>query len=186
MVVGLTTTCAISAYHHKSCEFEPRSWWYSTGRWFSPGTPVFSTNRTDCYNRTEILLKVALITITLAPIFYYYFFYLGRFFACCCSWSIVYLLHLKYKPVYNESYITRSSFMFLLKFTSYTTSQSDFLHHVFSYTCFGSFYMVSFGDRRWRDRKVYSIQYYVIKLVSDLRQVGGFLHKLVKHHNPNP
>ena len=24
--------------------------------------------------------------------------------------------------------------------------------------------------------EVYSIQYYVIKLVSDLRQVGGFLH----------
>ena len=26
MVVGLTATCAISAYRHKSCEFEPRSW----------------------------------------------------------------------------------------------------------------------------------------------------------------
>jgi hypothetical protein len=26
MVVGITTTCPISAYHHKSCEFEPRSW----------------------------------------------------------------------------------------------------------------------------------------------------------------
>ena len=26
MVVGFTTTCAISAYHHLSCEFEPRSW----------------------------------------------------------------------------------------------------------------------------------------------------------------
>jgi len=26
MVVGFTTTCAISAYHHWSCEFEPRSW----------------------------------------------------------------------------------------------------------------------------------------------------------------
>ena len=26
MVVGFTTTCAINAYHHKSCEFEPRSW----------------------------------------------------------------------------------------------------------------------------------------------------------------
>jgi hypothetical protein len=26
MVVGLTTTCASSAYHHSSCEFEPRSW----------------------------------------------------------------------------------------------------------------------------------------------------------------
>ena len=25
MVVGFTTTCAISAYHHKSCGFEPRS-----------------------------------------------------------------------------------------------------------------------------------------------------------------
>ena len=24
MVVGFTTTCAIDAYHHKSCEFEPR------------------------------------------------------------------------------------------------------------------------------------------------------------------
>jgi hypothetical protein len=26
MVVGLTTTCAISSYHHYSSEFEPRSW----------------------------------------------------------------------------------------------------------------------------------------------------------------
>jgi hypothetical protein len=26
MVVGFTTTCAISAYHHWSCGFEPRSW----------------------------------------------------------------------------------------------------------------------------------------------------------------
>jgi hypothetical protein len=25
MVVGVTTTCAISAYHYLSCEFEPRS-----------------------------------------------------------------------------------------------------------------------------------------------------------------
>jgi hypothetical protein len=26
MVVGFKTTCAFSAHHHKSCEFEPRSW----------------------------------------------------------------------------------------------------------------------------------------------------------------
>ena len=26
MVVGFTTTYAIDAYHHKSCEFETRSW----------------------------------------------------------------------------------------------------------------------------------------------------------------
>ena len=34
--------------------------WLATGRWFSPGTPVSSTNKTDCQNITEILLKVAL------------------------------------------------------------------------------------------------------------------------------
>ena len=26
MVVGFTTTCAISVYHHKGCEFESCSW----------------------------------------------------------------------------------------------------------------------------------------------------------------
>jgi hypothetical protein len=26
MVVGFTTTCAISALHQYSCEFEPRAW----------------------------------------------------------------------------------------------------------------------------------------------------------------
>ena len=33
--------------------------WLATGRWFSPGTPVSSTNKTDCHGITEILLKVA-------------------------------------------------------------------------------------------------------------------------------
>ena len=35
--------------------------WLVTGRWFSPGTPVSSTNKTDRYDMTEILLKVALL-----------------------------------------------------------------------------------------------------------------------------
>ena len=53
-VVGFTTTCAISAYYHWICEFEPRSWrcvldttlcdkvrpWHGTGRWFYLGTLV--------------------------------------------------------------------------------------------------------------------------------------------------
>ena len=53
MVVGFTTTCAISTYHNYSCEFEARTWqsvldttlcdkvcqWLAGG-WFSPGTPV--------------------------------------------------------------------------------------------------------------------------------------------------
>ena len=59
--------------------FEPRSWrgvldttllimlqslsvtWDRS--WFSPGIPVSSTNKTDCHDITEILLKVALNTI---------------------------------------------------------------------------------------------------------------------------
>jgi hypothetical protein len=43
----------------------------AAGRMFSPGSPDFSTNRTDRYNINEILLKVALdtITITNSPTF---------------------------------------------------------------------------------------------------------------------
>jgi hypothetical protein len=77
MVVGFTTTYAISAYHHQNCEFEPRSWrgvldttlcdkvgqWFATGRWFSPGTPVSSNKKTDRHDITEILLN----TINLYP-----------------------------------------------------------------------------------------------------------------------
>jgi hypothetical protein len=39
--------------------------WLVAGRWFSPGTPVSSTNKTDDHDIlvTEILLKVALNTI---------------------------------------------------------------------------------------------------------------------------
>jgi hypothetical protein len=37
--------------------------WLSTGRWISSGTLVFSTNKTDRHDITEILLKVALNTI---------------------------------------------------------------------------------------------------------------------------
>jgi hypothetical protein len=38
--------------------------WLPTGLWFSPGTPISSTNKTDRHDITEILLKVALNTIT--------------------------------------------------------------------------------------------------------------------------
>jgi len=35
----------------------------ATGRWFSSGLPVSSTNKTDRHDINEILLKVALSTI---------------------------------------------------------------------------------------------------------------------------
>ena len=76
-MVGFTTSCAISAYHHKSFAFKPRSWrgvlettlcckvcqWLATGRFFSLGTTVTSTNKTNCHDITEILLKVVLNTV---------------------------------------------------------------------------------------------------------------------------
>jgi hypothetical protein len=37
-------------------------------QWFSLGTPVSSTNKTDHNDIAEILLKVALNTITLIPL----------------------------------------------------------------------------------------------------------------------
>ena len=69
MVVGFTTTCTISVYHHSwrgvldttLCEKVCQR--LATDRWFSPGTPVSSPNKTDRHDITEILLKVALNTI---------------------------------------------------------------------------------------------------------------------------
>ena len=60
IVVQFTTTCPISAYHHYRCEFQSCSMrgvldttlsdkvcqWLTAGQWFSPGTPVSSTNKT--------------------------------------------------------------------------------------------------------------------------------------------
>jgi hypothetical protein len=40
------------------------------GQWFSPGTPISSTNKTVCHNITKILLNVVLNTLTLTPVFY--------------------------------------------------------------------------------------------------------------------
>jgi hypothetical protein len=77
IVVGFTTTYAISVYPHSRCEFKSRSWWsvlnsilcdkvcqwLAAGWWFFAGTPVSSINKTDSHDINEILLKVALNTI---------------------------------------------------------------------------------------------------------------------------
>ena len=39
--------------------------WLATGRWFLQGTLISSTNNPDRHDITEILLKVALFTLTL-------------------------------------------------------------------------------------------------------------------------
>jgi hypothetical protein len=72
----------IGAYHHQKYEFESCSWrgvldttlcdkvcqCLATSRWFSPGTPVSSTSKTDRHDITEILLKVAINTVTHNPL----------------------------------------------------------------------------------------------------------------------
>jgi hypothetical protein len=79
MIVGYTTTYAISVLSplplwdrillrwsvlnttlcDKVCQ------WLAAGQWFSPGSLVSSISKTNCHDITEILLKVALSTITL-------------------------------------------------------------------------------------------------------------------------
>ena len=110
IVVGFITTCAISAYHHYSYEFESRSWcglldatlcdkvcqWLATGRWFPPGTPD-SSNKTDRHDITIISLKVALNTINqtcptllmnyMSTINYWLnCIYRRRLLGDCCAW----------------------------------------------------------------------------------------------------
>jgi hypothetical protein len=70
-----TTTYAISAYHplmlwvristRARCTTlcDKVCYWLATDRWFSPGFPLSSTNKTDSHDITEILLKDALNTI---------------------------------------------------------------------------------------------------------------------------
>ena len=72
IVIGFTTT--IKAMSSNSAHGEVHSiqhyvikvcQWRTAGQLFSPGTPVSSTNTTDCHDITEILLKVALNANTL-------------------------------------------------------------------------------------------------------------------------
>jgi hypothetical protein len=58
--------------------------WLATRRWFSLGTPVSSTNKTDCHNITEILLKVALITIN-NPCFQHLLFIIDVLHSVCLT-----------------------------------------------------------------------------------------------------
>ena len=89
MVVGFTTTCTISGYHHWCCEFESRSGqgttlcdkvckWLTAGLWFSQSTKFSSTNKTDSHDITEILLKVALNTIKQTYYFTHIKFYYDK------------------------------------------------------------------------------------------------------------
>ena len=79
LVFRFTTTCAISAYHHLSCEVESSSWrgvlktilcynvcqCLAAGRRFFVGIAVSWANKTDRHDIAKILLKEMLNLITL-------------------------------------------------------------------------------------------------------------------------
>jgi hypothetical protein len=83
MFFGFTTSYAIRAYHHW-CEFEYESGrcvqhyhlcdkvcqWIATGRWFSPGSPVSSINKTDRHNITTNFIVFGLTWSGLKPLIY--------------------------------------------------------------------------------------------------------------------
>ena len=56
--------------------------WLAAGQWFSPGTPVSSTNKTDRHDIDEILLKLALNTKSLTPNPIYIFMIFLCFVSC--------------------------------------------------------------------------------------------------------
>ena len=62
----ITTNVASSNPAQARCTWYNIMWygfqWLATGRWFSPGILVSSTNKIDHHDVTEILLKVVLNT----------------------------------------------------------------------------------------------------------------------------
>jgi hypothetical protein len=66
-IFNIMTVCKFFSDFRQVCGFlrVQVCQWLARGRWFSRGPPVSSTNKTDRYGITEILLKVALHIITL-------------------------------------------------------------------------------------------------------------------------
>ena len=69
--------------------------WIAANRWFSPFTPVYSTNKTHRYGITEILLKVAqtiaqMFAILVATIELLYLFFLTSTHATLSLRKVIY------------------------------------------------------------------------------------------------
>ena len=162
--------------------------WLAVGRWFSPGTPVFSTNNTGCHNITDILLKVTLNTISLTLILNcMHNMYLLS--SSVRNWPTEYVSNRcwylpKNKPFYkirrdvDDSLIKDNYNSLVLKPDQTVTfgrggrRGRDWMVGEFTTTYAISAYhhlCCEFESRSGRD-----VQHYVIKFVSDLRQVGGF------------
>ena len=77
--------------------------WLPAVRWFYPGTPVSSTNKTDLHDIAEILLKVALNTITPTLIkTKHTIWYVHTFFLLAIVFSVLFHLWLLIIPLVSS------------------------------------------------------------------------------------
>jgi hypothetical protein len=149
--------------------------WLAIGRWFSLGTTVSSTNKTDCHDITEILM---LNTITLTPLIYIlirsedlyvyiysYILYYRYLYKSLIknSWTCLQTMNKYYWYLYNCCVE-----MLFNKLVTYV----NFVNYIRG--CSISTYSIS-AHHHWRcefeshSDEVYSIQHYVIKFVIDLQ-----------------
>jgi hypothetical protein len=156
--------------------------WLATGRWFSPGTPVSSTNKTDRHDITEIVLNTINQPENKAIVFNnavlvnenlkIYFF---RFWK---SWTIwltktrkIGFLRIELMPWNFWEYFIGMYIAFI-----FSLHGCDRKVVGFTATYAISAYHHWFGE--FESRPGRGVQHYVIKFVSNLQQVGCFLRIL--------
>jgi hypothetical protein len=180
--------------------------WLSACRWFSPGTLVSSTNKTDHHDITEILLKVALTTIThqfLLLVFHLLSVKNLDVKCLCTSLLDIFICSINFNK--GEAVNWSLTFWLLLRdWTKREWIESKYDNNLFFDIIYPKdIYIYIFMQKKWkwfkastnrRGRHVISayhhyscqfesrsgrgVQHYVIKFVSDLRQVSGFLRVL--------
>jgi hypothetical protein len=122
------------------------------GRWFSPGTPASSTTKTGCHDIAQILLKVALYIINQSNQIWSGLA-AGRWFSLGTINQTTIWSRLRQPLLWNDKVVPEEGWPLL------------------SGEIFVVFYYLS-ASEIWPDK---GYGHYVIKYVSDLRQVGGFL-----------
>ena len=166
------------SYHHKSFEFESHSrlgvldttlcdkvcQWLGPCRLFFPGHPVSSTNKTDRCNISEILLNVALNTITL-----FLTLLLCVELKILNFWRIDFLIKWK-TEVRKEKKILVFLHEITIDALNVLPIDDDWGHRAHDRILVGftTIYVISAHG------ELYSIPHYVIKFVNDLRHIGGF------------
>ena len=90
--------------------------WLAAGRWFSPSTPVSSTNKTYRHDINEILLKVVLNTITLTLTIEFMCFMFTDW-SSSLSWCIKF--HDIMKPIRSISFLVYNITWYILETTWY-------------------------------------------------------------------